>query len=268
MDAAGVRQALVAGANVNATNADEGNRTVLHIAAALSSDECLLALLGNSPKPFLGMDASGQTPFHLCARRTVSLVPLALLIHAYGLNNAVDHHLNTFLHYLMDNSRIHEDDLLEFMRWLTSSEAALPILNAINGRGETVVDLVLRTERHSGYFLQLLLSAGAREAKDLYAVLQRQVMALEEKLRRRVVASEEKHWRRLRRAFRRHHATLLQQVLNRCRVVQREEDGRRRLWLGEHRERGWITEKLINDLLRVTAVARQFPQTQRLLFER
>ncbi|RNF19570.1 uncharacterized protein Tco025E_04078 [Trypanosoma conorhini] len=157
---------------------------------------------------------------------------------------------------------------MEFMWWLTSSEAALPILNTINKCGETVVDVALRAERYSGHFLRLLLSAGAREARDLYAVAQRRVMGMEEKARRRETASEGRRWRRLQRAFGQSRANLLHCAEKRRGVADREEDGRRRLWLGEHRARGRITEQLTQDLVLVAAAGKDPLQAQRALLER
>ncbi|KAH9599819.1 IQ motif [Trypanosoma melophagium] len=257
MNVVDVRKALDNGADVDVVNKEDGDKTVLHMVAAQSSEACLMVLLKHSRKPKFCTDSNGQTPQHICAKSSITLTSLVLLIATYGMTEVQDHHGDTFLHCLMRNINIPEGQQFEFVRWVTAQEASSRVLNKTNHKNETVLDVVLKSGRYSGYFLDVLLRSGAREGKDIFTIEHRNLMDLEDKERRKIIENEGKRWRRLYRTFIKYHSLLNLYLSKRARVVNKEEYGRCQLWLREHNERGFIATQAVEGIVRINTMERE-----------
>ncbi|ORC88635.1 uncharacterized protein TM35_000162730 [Trypanosoma theileri] len=257
MNVEGMRRALDDGADVDVVNKEDNDKTVLHMVAAHSSDECLMVLLKGSKKPIFCTDATGQTPQHICAKFNSTLTSLVLLIASYGMTEIQDHNGDTFLHCLMRNMNIPEGEQLEFVKWVTAQEASIHLLNTTNLNNETVLDVVLKSGRYSGSFLEVLLRSGAREARDIFAILDSNLISLEDGERGKIIEKEGKRWRRLYRTFLKYHSLLRRYLSKRTRYVNKEEDGRRQIWLHEHSERGSIVSQAVEEIVKIKSIEKE-----------
>ncbi|KPA85575.1 hypothetical protein ABB37_01837 [Leptomonas pyrrhocoris] len=156
-DARRIRQELVGCPYTKCTWCDSDKNTLLHYAAALDAPECLIELLQSRVDFTFSRNAQGQTPLHVASRCARTIIFVLLLVTKYGATTALDNQGNTFVHILLANTLIQEDQLVLVMESLLARSSVANLVNAANGDGCTLYDVAFRWHRRNASLLQLLM---------------------------------------------------------------------------------------------------------------